>query len=186
MRKANKYRGLSTMDWSNHDGYILGDSDYVPTERRILPLLWDSELVGERLVQAFVTLDRLPRLRGPRQPGDHWPVTIVEWADRIAQAELEESERRTRQQAANRTVIRASAGEITQMEAVFGWLRELRVVDSGLAVVATFWAMRAAQGRSMKALCAEKHWAPRTFFRKRAQAFSMLASRLNDCRAPVF
>jgi hypothetical protein len=187
MSKANQHRELCERTDSNHYVHIRG-SDYVPLppESRTLPSLWDSGLVGERLVQAFVTLDRLPRLRGPRQPGDHWPGTIIEWADRIAQAELEESERRTRQQAANRTVILASAVEITQMEVVFGWLRELRGVDSGLAVVATFWAMRAAQGRSMKALCAEKHWAPRTFFRKRAKAFATLAGRLNDRRAPVF
>ena len=66
--------------------------------RETLPALWDADLVGKRLVQAFVTLDRLPRLRGPRKPGGHWPRTVTEWADQLAQAELEESERRTRQQ----------------------------------------------------------------------------------------
>ena len=97
--------------------------------RETLPPLWDTDLVGKRLVQAFVTLDRLPRLRGPRAPGGHWPRTVIEWADQLAQAELEESERRTRQQAANRTVIRPSAAEITHMEAAFEWLSELRVED---------------------------------------------------------
>jgi hypothetical protein len=87
--------------------------------REALPPLWDAALVGKRLVQAFVTLDRLPRLRGPRAPGGHWPRTVTEWADQLAQAELEESERRTRPQAANRTVIRPSAAEITHMETAF-------------------------------------------------------------------
>ena len=90
-----------------------------------LPPMWDAELVGERLVQAFVTLDRLPRLRGPREPGDHWPRTLVEWADRLAQAELEESERREREKLANRTVIRPSAIEIQRMDLALEWLREL-------------------------------------------------------------
>ena len=67
---------------------------------------WDAELVGKRLVQAFATLDRLPRLRGPREPGGHWPRTVTEWADQLAQAELAESERRARQSVSNRTVIR--------------------------------------------------------------------------------
>src|SRR5580704_10097515 len=40
---------------------------FVP--RAALPPRWDAELVGKRLVQAFVTLDNLPRSRGPRGPG---------------------------------------------------------------------------------------------------------------------
>jgi hypothetical protein len=45
------------------------------------PAIWEAELVGKKLVQAFVTLDRLPRFRGPKEPGGHWPRTITEWAD---------------------------------------------------------------------------------------------------------
>ena len=54
--------------------------------RETLPPLWDADLVGKRLVQAFVTLDRLPRLRGPRAPGGHWPRTVpngpINWPKR--------------------------------------------------------------------------------------------------------
>ena len=135
---------------------------------------------------SLVTLDRLSRLRGPRAPGGHWPRTVTEWADQLAQAELEESERRTRQQAANRTVIRPSAAEITHMETAFEWLSELRVEDSGMALVTTLWALRAARGRSIKKLCAEKQWAPHTFFRKRAKALASLAAVLNARGVPVF
>src|ERR1700720_100974 len=133
--------------------------------RETLPPLWDGELVGKRLVQAFVTLDRMPRLRGPRAPGGHWPRTVTEWADQLAQAELEESERRTRQQATNRTVIRPSAAEITHMEAAFEWLSELRVEDSGMALVTTLWALRAAERRTIQTRYAEKQCALFTFFR---------------------
>jgi hypothetical protein len=154
--------------------------------RETLPPLWDADLVGKRLVQAFVTLDHMPRLRGPRAPGGHWPRTVTEWADQLAQAELEESERRTRQQASNRTVIRPSAAEITHMETAFEWLSELRVEDSGMALVTTLWALRAARGRSIKKLCAEKKWAPHTFFRKRAKALASLAQALNARGVPVF
>ena len=148
--------------------------------RETLPPLWDADLVGKRLVQAFVTLDRLPRLRGPREPNGHWPRTVTEWTDQLAQAELEESERRTRQQAANRTVIRPSAAEITHMETAFEWLSELRVEDSGMALVTTLWALRVARGRSIKKLC------PHTFFRKRAKALASLAEALNARGVPVF
>jgi hypothetical protein len=54
------------------------------------------------------------------------------------------------------------------------------------SMVTTLWALRAAQGRSLKRLCAEKHWAPRTFFRKRGQALGMLAEWLNARAVPVW
>lgn len=149
------------------------------------PVLWQPDLVGKRLIQAFVTPDRLPRVSGPRQPGCHWPRTVTEWEDELAQAELEESERQARQRASNRVIIRPSAAEIAQMEAAFEWLRELRLRDSGMALVTTLWALRTARGRSIKALCAEKQWAPYTFFRKRTKALAILAEMLNARGFPV-
>ena len=55
-----------------------------------------------------------------------------------------------------------------------------------MALVTTLWALRAARGRSIKKLCAEKQWAPHTFFRKRAKALARLAQALNARGAPVF
>jgi hypothetical protein len=43
-----------------------------------IALTWNPELVGDALVAAFVTLDRLPQSRGPRQPGGKWPGTVTE------------------------------------------------------------------------------------------------------------
>lgn len=154
--------------------------------RDTLPPFWDADLVGKRLVHAFVTLDRLPRLRGPRAPGGHWPRTVTEWADQLAQAELDESERGERQRVFNRVMIRPAAVEIAHMETAFEWLRELRLQDPGMALVTTLWALRAARGRSIKTLCAEKQWAPHTFFRKRAKALASLAETLNARGVPVF
>ncbi len=154
--------------------------------RESLPEFWDAELVGKRLVQAFATLDRLPRMRGPREPGGHWPRTVTEWADQLAQAELAESERRARQEVANRTVIRPTAIEIQRMDTALEWLRELRDQDTGMALVTTLWALRSARGRSIKKLCIEKQWAPHTFFRKRAKALANLADMLNARGSPVF
>lgn len=148
--------------------------------------IWEPDSVGKRLVQAFVTLDRLPRLRGPREPGGHWPGTITGWADQVAQAELEQGERQARQQISNRAIIRPTAAEIAQMEAAFEWLRELRAVDAGMAVVTTLWALRTARRRSIKALCTEKQWPPHTFFRKKARALANIAQMLNARGVPVF
>lgn len=156
------------------------------SERDAIPPQWEPEHVGKRLVAAFATLDSLPRARGPREPGGHWPRHAVEWTDQLAQAELDEGERRIREQASNRTIIRPTGAEITQMEAAFDWLRELRAVDSGMALVTSLWALRSARGRSVKALCAEKSWAPHTFYRKRAKALNHLAAWLNANGVAVF
>lgn len=149
-------------------------------------LSWDAELVGAAIVQAFVTLDLLPKVLTPRGPGSNWPKTMVEWTDQLAQAELEASERLDRQQEANRTKLCPSALEISQMEIAFDWLRELRIEDSGMAIIVTNWALRTARGRSIRRLCVEKHWSPRTFWRKRAKALDSLAVSLNARRARVF
>jgi hypothetical protein len=149
-------------------------------------VLWDPERVGAALVKAFVTLDRLPRARGPREPGGHWPRHAVEWADQLAQTELDESERREREQERNRSLIRPTSVEIARMEAAFDWLRELRAIDTGMALVTTLWALRSARRRSVKALCAEKHWAPHTFYRKRAKALEHLANWLNARGVAMF
>ncbi len=147
---------------------------------------WEPDLVGKRLVQAFVTLDRLPCIPGPRKPGGHWPRTFTEWADQLAQAELEDSERQMRQQISNRVVIRPTATEIAQMDAAFEWLRALRAIDAGMAIVTTLWALRTARRRSIKALCAEKQWPPHTFFRKKAKALANIAHMLNARGVPIF
>jgi hypothetical protein len=149
-------------------------------------LSWDAELVGQAIVQAFVTLDLLPKVQTPRGPGSNWPKTMVEWSDQLAQAELETSERRDRQQDANRTKILPSSLQISQMEIAFDWLRELRLEDTGMALIVTFWALRTSQGRSIRRLCIEKHWAPRTFWRKRSKALDSLALRLNARYSRVF
>jgi hypothetical protein len=161
------------------------EAPYDETHEEI-PARWEPEHVGRRIVKAFVTLDRLPRMRGPREPGGHWPQHAIEWADRLAQAELSEAERRTREAAQNFTIPRPTAAEIAAMEAAFDWLRELHGVDSGMASVASLWALSAARRRSVRKLCAKRGWAPYTFYRKRAKALAYLADALNARNVPVF
>jgi hypothetical protein len=154
--------------------------------REEIPALWEPDHVGRRLVKAFVTLDRLPRLKGPREPGGHWPQHAVEWADRLARAELSDAERRTREAAQNFTNLRPTSAEIAAMETALDWLRELRGVDSGMALVTSLWAITAARHRSVRKLCAKRGWAPYTFYRKRAKALRFLAEALNARNVAVF
>jgi hypothetical protein len=151
----------------------------------VVPLIWDPEYVGRKLVAAFVTLDRLPRVRGPREPGRHWPGHAIEWADQLAQAELDDAEKREREMRQNRTIVRPSAAEIAGMDAAFDWLRELRRFDPGMALVATLWALYTARRRSIRKLCLTRQWAPYMFYRKRAKALAHLAQWLKDRAVPV-
>ena len=151
-----------------------------------IPARWEPEHVGRRLVKAFATLDRLPKARGPREPGGHWPLHAVEWADQLARTELDMSERRCREIAQNRSILRPTSAEIAEMDMAFDWLRELRRIDSGMALVASLWALCSARHRSLRRLCAQKHWAPHTFYRKRAKALAYLADWLNARNLPVF
>jgi len=127
---------------------VLSDVPHL-INRETLPLLWEADHVGKRLL-----CRPLPRLTGCR--------------------------------AYNSTVIRPRAVEIQRMDAALEWLRELHDLDSGMALVTTLWALRSARGRSIKKLCAEKQWAPHTFFRKRAKALETLAQILNARGVPVF
>jgi hypothetical protein len=46
---------------------VLSDVPHL-INRETLPLLWEADHVGKRLVQAFATLDRLPRLQSHGDP----------------------------------------------------------------------------------------------------------------------
>jgi hypothetical protein len=151
-----------------------------------LPLSWTPDHVAKRLVEAFATLDRMPGVRGPRAPGQHWPRHKVEWADQLAQAELPDSEKRERMDLRNRALLRPTGAEIGRMEAALDWLRDLRAIDSGLALVTSLWAIRAARNRSVRALCREKGWAPATFYKLRAKALDRVSAGLNARGAAVF
>ncbi len=151
-----------------------------------LPPAWTPEHVALRLVEAFRTLDRMPRVATPRQTGNHWPLHRLEWADQLAQAELPAEERRERDAISNALSLRPDAAAITRMDAALEWLRDLRATDTGLALVTSYWALRTARRRSVRRLCREKGWVPATFYKLRARALDHLAKGLNARGVAVF
>jgi hypothetical protein len=170
------------MDEAKVDGF----DEFDIAEDAPLSSRWEPDYVGRKLVKAFRTLDRLPRVKGPRAPGGHWVRHAMEWADQLAQAELPEEERKERAARQNELLLRPTGAEIKEMDVVLEWLRALREVDFGMALVTTLWAYRAARHRSIKALCKERKWAPHTFYRKRAKALEHLAATLNAQHVSVF
>jgi len=81
---------------------------------------------------------------------------------------------------------RPSGADIKEMDVVLEWLRDLRDIDPGMALVTSLWALRTARHRSIKGLCKERHWAPHTFYRKRGKALEHLAAQLNARHVSVF
>ena len=163
------------------------DSEYDPLDAPLaLPPSWTPDHVAFRLVEAFRTLDRMPRVTGPRRPGNHWPRHRVEWADQLAQAELPAAERREREDLRNMLSLRPDGAAIARMDQALEWLRDLRTVDPGLALVTSLWALRVARRRSVRALCREKGWLPATFYKLRARALAHLAENLAARGVAVF
>jgi hypothetical protein len=162
------------------------DDDHILSESCPRPERWEPDYVGEKLVSAMRTLDKLPRVRGPREPGGHWVRHAIEWADQLAQADLQAEEKRERAERRNAALFRPTGTEIKQMDIVLEWLRELRDVDPGMALVTSLWALRTARRRSIKALCKERQWAPHTFYRQRTKALDHLAMALNARGLSVF
>lgn len=155
-------------------------------EEVVVPPRWTADHVARRLVEAFKTLDRMPRLAGPRQPGNHWPRHRLEWVDQLAQAELPEAERREREALRNESLLRPDGVAIARMDKALEWLRDLRAVDPGLSRVTSLWALRTARGRSVRALCREKGWVPATFYKLRGRALDQMAATLNAGGVAVF
>ncbi len=151
-----------------------------------LPPDWTADHVALRLVEAFRTLDRLPRVAGPRRAGNHWPQHRMEWADHLAQAELPAAERRERDILRNALASRPDGAAIARMDMALEWLRHLRAIDPGLALVTSLWALRAARRRSLRSLCREKGWAPGTFYKLRTRALETLAATLRAKGTAVF
>jgi hypothetical protein len=151
-----------------------------------LPTVWTPDHVARRLVEAFRTLDKMPRPKGPRGAGNHWPQTRVEWADQLAQAELPEDERRARAEQRHALAFRPTGAEIAQMDKVLDWLRCLRQETAELALVLSLWAVRAARRRSVRAICREMGWTSSTFYYQRACALERISAELNRRATPVF
>ena len=176
----------STIDSARPHGSEGGPETWDAPDDPSLPPLWTPEHVALRLVEAFRTLDKMPRPRGPRAAGNHWPAHRLEWADHVSQAELPDAERRDRDAKRNALAFRPSGTAIAQMDVALDWLRALRDHQANLALVMSFWALRAARRRSVRAICREMGWKPPTFYYQRKLALGFLADMLNRQGATVF
>lgn len=143
-----------------------------------LPDTWTPEHVGKRIVEAFETLAKLPRVRGPKDPGNAWPQHLYDRADLNAQASLSEAEQRDRQRERHRTVGRATGEDLRRLDIVFDWLRELHRADEELCRVVQTWARLRASGRSVKDWCRDNPLSFQAFYRRRDKGLAIIVDRL--------
>ncbi|ACB96733.1 hypothetical protein [Beijerinckia indica] len=140
-----------------------------------IPERWTPEHVGTRIVDAIRIERRLPPVRGPRPPGNHFREVVNEGIDQTDFADPPRNRRGP-----------ATATEIKQMEIALGWMTLLRDHDPGLAVVTVHWAFAVVSGKTVRDLCKRKGWAFGTFYRKRNAALGFVADHLNAVAVPVF
>jgi hypothetical protein len=165
------------------------ENPYVPTPREMLPDCWTWEHVVRRLIDAHKTLAKLPRPRGPREPGNNWLEYQHTEADINGRLHgISETERLAIYAERNDAMSRQppTSREIAEMETAFAWLEWLSKIDNRLSRILDLWALTKAQDRSIRALCKAKGWSRTTVQRKMEKGAVVVAERLNGQRAAVF
>jgi hypothetical protein len=150
-----------------------------------IPELWTSDHMSRRLVDSFSTLRRMPRVRGPRAPGNHGPAYVHDWGDLLAQAEDPEAVK-DRQAEQNRDRSQPSSVEIHQMERCNEYLRWFRNQDAQGSLVLARWAMATAFSMSVAKQAAALGMAKSSFYARRESALKACAAMLNRRSEPVF
>jgi len=185
----------------NYSAAILDDlrvnsleKPYDPQSEEV-PSEWTPDHLSRRLVDAFTTLKRLPRVPGPRQPGNHGPAYIHTKLDTDGygntQGVSEEIaalgnplEERRRDMNADR--LPPSKADIAQMERCNEFLRWFRGYDSQAASILARWAMATAFGRPVIDQANALGVPKRSFYAKRETGLKACAAMLNRMKEPVF
>jgi hypothetical protein len=160
-----------------------------------LPETWTPDHLSRRLVDCFATLKRLPRDRGPRQPGNHGPAYVHNALDirgwdnpenvSPAVAALGNPfEERKRELNADR--LPPSKIDIAQMETCNEFLRSYRSRDPAGASVLARWAMAIAFNLSVERQAVALQMSKRSFYSKRVTALKACAAMLNGRGETVF
>lgn len=150
-----------------------------------IPELWTPDHLSRRLVEAFAVLRRLPRVKGPRAPGNHGPAYMHDWADRLAQVEDPEI-LKEHQAEQNRDRSQPSALEIQNMERCNEFLRAFRDQDALGAQVLARWAMASAFGQSVAKKAQAMGIAKSSFYARRESGLKACAAMLNRRGIGVF
>ncbi|MGA0564158.1 hypothetical protein ACO2RV_17065 [Ancylobacter sp. VNQ12] len=145
------------------------------------PAVWSAGWVEVRYIAAFRTCLSLPIPTGPKAYGSNWPPILHEFEDQVGQASTGELGK-----GRNRVTRGAPIEEISAMYKVFEWaLTVMRPypVDSKMLQA---WALFRSLGRDPDALATRLGVSERTFRRRRRQAATLCAERLNRLSVRTF
>ena len=108
-----------------------------------LPVAWDAELVGERLIEAYRTIARMRISVGPRRYASAWPGYQSMTPGEITELMNEAQKSGTLRQLyadLNRTKILPSKEAIERAEEALAWPRKYLHTRDDLAMLVTGWA----------------------------------------------
>lgn len=145
------------------------------------PPTWTPAWVEARYVAAFRTCLSLPIPTGPKAFGSNWPPILHEFGDHVGQASTGEIGK-----GRNRVTRGAPIEEIAAMEKVFEWALTVMRPYPVESKMLQAWALFRALGKDPDSLAARIGASERTFRRRRRQAATLCAERLNRLSARTF
>lgn len=145
------------------------------------PSAWDAGWVEARYVAAFRTVLSLPIPTGPKAFGSNWPPILHEFEDQVGQVSTGELGK-----GRNRVTRGAPVEEIAAMEKVFEWALTVMRPYPADSKLLQAWALFRALGRDPDGLAGRLRLTPRTMRRRRRQAATLCAARLNKASVRPF
>lgn len=153
-----------------------------------IPRKWTPEHAGLRLCEAFAVYVVLPKVRGPKMPGNSWPAYVQEeFEDRVAQEQQGETEKQERRRETERRWRQPpTPAEVSAMERVMEWLHPAFGEDDHTRRRVVAWALAKASDQDMHDLCRRRRWSYATFQRQKHHGLKMLAAWLRRTGVKVF
>ncbi len=166
------------------------DPAYLP-----IPGEWTPDHVARRLVEAFRTDHRMPRIERPKAPNSvHFAVTSEIVLDQDGGIDSEALAIAIEARLDDQRGLHPAPQEVAVMETCFGWLALVRESDLDACLALRAWAVRMAgapslkraSGNSIRAIARKLGTTHVSLLKRKDRALSLVCSRLNADRVAVF
>lgn len=165
----------------------------LPDEYGAVPLLWTTEHLLLRLVEAFKILRRLPPERGPKEFGNAWPVyehVLADFNGRLDQTNEPAIVKKIgspRFQVSTFSSRRhATPQQISEAERMMEALHSYAQMSKGVNIVQHWAEGRAAGAESMDEIAKRLGISKASFFRIRNRVAQNMAAWMNRCGTVTF
>lgn len=137
--------------------------------------IWNADMVGERMIEAFETLRAIPSSGG----GSAWPAAIIYTFD---DKTFQEETRDKKAWAWTRVKPSPSPQAISRMNDCLEWPNRYLRNHEGASRCLLLWAITRAYRRSIEKKLRARRWSRSTFERKRREGCQLIANGLNKDR----